>query len=614
MTSTNDVHIVSFPWHGRSVSFRSFVAQGALLAAIGLTAACGSDSTAAGSATGGTKTSGGAAASSTGGTSLGGTVATGTTATGGTTSTGGTIATGGTTSTGGAATGGTTSTGGTIATGGIPATGTTAAGGAFASGGIAATGGAATGGVSAVGGATATGGVSSTTTSGIADASTFTEWVHIFEKSPSEDRIYVITPDLDDSAIVHGVVGADAEFLGRAFPNNGFQMHISEEGALGFSETGITHYATDAVVLSDGSFMVTGYVQGSTVTFSAGDPNETTWTGLGQDPPPFLARYNSDGTPKWVSKGAMLSGQRFSFDQLALCPDGTLLVGGSFTWTLQIRPGTSSESSVTSQGAADGLLARYDTDGNLIWLTTFGGTDVEPMTTLICLSDGSPVIFGGFGATSVFGRGEANETSLVSPSGYDMYLARFLPNGRLDWAQSYASGATSPNPYTKLAALPDDSMYLAGQFSGTLTLGTGGPSATMPTGTSAGYLARLEGDGTAIWMRPMSGVPSAYARFLTVLPNQDAVIAGAFRGSGLTFAGGTAAPRGMNSVTSDFVDVFLARYTPSGDLVNTLQIGSDYYDYPTALAASGDGVILTLPDWSIRANPRTGPHVRRLGR
>ncbi|MCX6647216.1 MAG: hypothetical protein NTY09_12790, partial [bacterium] len=75
----------------------------------------------------------------------------------------------------------------------------------------------------------------------------------------------------------------------------------------------------------------------------------------------------------------------------------------------------------------DIFIARYNPDGTLAWAKHVGGSGFEAGSGVTALSDNSIVVSGPFTGTVIFGRGETNETQLVSTSMQNIFIARFGP-------------------------------------------------------------------------------------------------------------------------------------------------------------------------------------------
>ena len=177
-------------------------------------------------------------------------------------------------------------------------------------------------------------------------------------------------------------------------------------------------YGDDVAVTSDGV-----YVTGFTESYGAGGADA------------FLVKYDSDGHQLWNTTwgGTSYEGGK----GVAVASDGIYVAG--FT---------------RSFGAADAdtLLIKYDSDGNQLWNTTWGGVGDEPGFGVAVTSDGIYVA----GGTDSYGAG-----------GVDVLLIKFDSDGNQLWNTTW--GGTG-NDYSFSLAVASDGIYVTG---GTDTFGIG---------------------------------------------------------------------------------------------------------------------------------------------
>jgi len=305
----------------------------------------------------------------------------------------------------------------------------------------------------------------------------------------------------------------------------------------------VTATAANPVALAtyaDGSFVVAGGFNGDAV-FGSGEPNETTITNAGAFfSDAFVARYEADGSLRW----ARGFGDVESDDATAVAalPDGSALVAGSFEGEITLGAGEPNETLLIGVGLGDVdmFLARYAADGSLVWASVAGGPGYQWVNELNSLADGSCYLAGAYAGEAVFGPGEAGETTIQSVGARDAYVARYLPDGAIEWVRGV--GGSDFDGADGLAVLPDGGCAIAGNVSGTVVFGAGEPNETTLVVSDAapdGFLARYAADGTLRWAR--SGVATAgggYFEDVAVLSGGDLVVTGLYEGLVTFDAGG----------------------------------------------------------------------------
>jgi hypothetical protein len=296
----------------------------------------------------------------------------------------------------------------------------------------------------------------------------------------------------------------------------------------------------DVASMADGSCMVAGYYRNS-VTFGAGEANETTLSRTLSNSI-FVARYNPDGTLRWVRDGLLTNLAGF-----AAIPDGSyaILTGG-------------------------GSISRFNADGSSAWTRTVAGLRAFAISAF---ADGSLAVGGSFSASIVFGAGEANETPLDPVGQADLCVARYEPDGALAWARS-AGGALATLDVTSIASMPDGACVLGGSFAGRATFGAGEANETEllsapfffnPSSPSQDlFVARYDADGTLGFARASGAGTGDVTNSVAVFPDCSFVATGLFSGTVVFGEGDVNEATLVDPVGVDGVDMFVARYNADG--------------------------------------------------
>ena len=227
-------------------------------------------------------------------------------------------------------------------------------------------------------------------------------------------------------------------------------------------------------------------------------------------------------------------------------------------------------------------------EGNLIWAKRAGGASDDGGQGITTLSDNSTVVTGNFTGSTTFGPLEPNQTVLTSSGAYDIFIARYNPDGMLEWAKR-AGGSYDDDIGYGITTLSDNSTVVTGFFKGSATFGPLEPSQTILN--SAGYtdifIARYNPDGTLAWAKRAGGTNVDVGLGTTTLSDNSTVVTGYFRGTA------TFGPDEINQTvltTSGDNDIFIARYNPDGTLAWAKQAGGSIENHEM-----GNGVT-TLSD------------------
>ena len=382
-----------------------------------------------------------------------------------------------------------------------------------------------------------------------------------------DDYGYGITALSDDSTVVTGTYIGSATF-GEGEANE--TLLVSEGGTdifvACFNPGGTLVWAKRAggtannegfgiTNLSDDSTVVTGYFSDST-TFGEGEPGETVLVSDGHNDI-FVARYNPDGTLVWAKHaGGTENNGGYGITTLA---DDTIFVTGQFSGTATFGKGEPNETVLVSEGGIDSFVARYSPDGTLTWTKSAGGTTSAWGNGITTLSDDSTIVTGEFSGTATFGKGESNETVLVSDGNFDIFVACFNPDGTLAWAKR--TGGTVSDSGLEITSLSDDSILVTGYFYGSVTFGEGEPNETVlvSDGDNDIFFARYYPDGTLIWAKRTGGPLEDWGNGITTLSDDSTVVTGHFKNSAL-FGEGEFNETVLASDGQS--DIFVARFAP----------------------------------------------------
>ncbi len=384
----------------------------------------------------------------------------------------------------------------------------------------------------------------------------------------SWDQGLGITTLSDDSTVVTGAFSDSATF-GEGEANETvlisdgigdiFVARYNPDGTLAWAKRAggmIDDIGHGITTLSDDSTVVTGYFHDS-ATFGEGEPNETVLVSYeGRDI--YVARYNPDGTLAWAKRAGGTNND-YGYGITTLSDDSTV-VTGRFSDPATFGEGEANETVLVSAGLRDIFVARYNTDGTLAWAKCAGSMYDDHGYGITTLSDDSTVVTGSFNESATFGEGEANETVLVSYGGYDIFVARYNPDGTLAWANR-AGGTTDYDRSKGITTLSDNSSVVTGHFSATATFGEGEPNETVlvSDGSYEIFVARYNPDGTLAWAKSAGGTYDDEGRGITTLSDDSTVVTGSFQGSA-TFGKGE--PNETVLVGDGWYDIFVARFAP----------------------------------------------------
>jgi len=320
---------------------------------------------------------------------------------------------------------------------------------------------------------------------------------------------------------------------------------------------------------TSGNSYVTGFFTG-TATFGTGEVNETTLISAGTFPPDtadiFVAKYGNNGQLVWAKRAG--GGNFEQAHGITVDAAGNSYLTGRFTDTATFGPGETNETNLISAGNEDIFVAKYDSDGQLIWAKRAGGSGSEPEIGFGIAVDtaGNSYVTGEFSGAATFGPGEVNETILIEAGGpssnsVDVFVAKYDSDSQLVWAKK--AGDLGPHRGRSIAVNASGNSYVTGYFSGTATFGAGEANETTLT-SDAGeiFVAKYDANGLLVWAK-QSHSNGVEGNSIAVDAAGNSYVTGRFQFTA-TFGPGET---NETILTSNLVDIFVAKYDADGLLV-----------------------------------------------
>ena len=198
----------------------------------------------------------------------------------------------------------------------------------------------------------------------------------------------------------------------------------------------------------------------------------------------FIAKYDTDGNVLWARKA---SGATWNNDfSIAADSSGNVYVTGSFSDTA-----TFDSTILASIGESDIFIAKYDTDGNVLWVRQSGGSMADLGYGIAVDLSGNVYVTGFFQDMATF-----DSTSLASVGGYDIFIAKYDTDGNVLWVRQ--SGSSINDYGQSIAADSSGNVYITGFFQDTATFDS---TSLTSIGESDIFIAKYDTDGNVVWVR-----------------------------------------------------------------------------------------------------------------
>ncbi|MDP4828468.1 MAG: SBBP repeat-containing protein, partial [Flavobacteriales bacterium] len=349
--------------------------------------------------------------------------------------------------------------------------------------------------------------------------------------------------------------------------------------------TSIASTATD----SDGNVIMTGRFDNPT-DFDPSPTSEVVLTSTG-NVDVFIWKTSADGDFLWVKQIGGSLGQ--FVEDLAVDSEGSIYITGRMDGLTDFDPsdGIYELNATGGQGAGDIFIAKYSSDGDLVWAQRIGTGSAQSGKGIAVDNDGSVYVTGDFFGPLIDFDAGPGETLLSATFGTrDMFILKLSSDGTFQWVKKlndYNQG--SGNEFGRGVRVdPSGNLYLHGQFSGTAPVdfdpGSGAFELTPAPSLISTFVMKLDASGDFQWARLLDSNISLSKDAFALSATGDLFLGGSFVDT-------IDADPGVNSdefTSFGSSDIFISRWSSAGIHVWTRQIGGLELDWASGLAVDSD--------------------------
>lgn len=325
--------------------------------------------------------------------------------------------------------------------------------------------------------------------------------------------------------------------------------------------------ARSLAIDQNNDIIVTGYFNG-TVDF---DPSSTAASTLlsngGNDI--FLAKYSTSGTLIWA-KSFGSSGSDFG-TKVLVDNQGNIFLTGNFSGTIDIDPSTA-VNNLVSLGSTDVVLAKFDSNGNLITGKSFGNIGAESAIDIALDATKKCYITGNFAGTVDFDPSTSTSFSLTNANGaFDVYVCKFDSLLNFQWAKQLVSASTAqPND---IAIDNTGNILLAGYFNLAAIDLDLSPTSTATFAANGGgenaFIAKYDSNGNYFWGGAFGNSAANGSRAMNIWSDNagNIISTGYFVGL-VDFDLATSTTNTITNSSTTLPSLYLAKYTSTGTLIS----------------------------------------------
>ena len=226
-------------------------------------------------------------------------------------------------------------------------------------------------------------------------------------------------------------------------------------------------------------------------------------------------------------------------------------VAGYFQETVDMDPNDGIELR-TSNGSNDIFLSSFDVDGNLLWVNTWGGIELDDPCAIVS-SINSVFVVGSFRGTVDFDPGPGIDLHEGPAGSWNAFVSKFNSDGEFQWANTWSNPGATLTKATTVTVDQTDTTYvvsLGGNFSDV-------------------YFTSFSSSGEKIWEKRW-GHAETYTAEVAIDESDWLYVVGDFKGS-LDFNPEADEENIISSLGGQ--DIFLSKFDSEGNYYWTVHWG-----------------------------------------
>ncbi len=203
--------------------------------------------------------------------------------------------------------------------------------------------------------------------------------------------------------------------------------------------------------------------------------------------------------------------------------------GNSYTVGLMKNDGWYGLDTIEGIGAEDAFISKFDSTGNYLWGKAFGGSLDDQAYGVDVGPDGHIWVGGSFHGTADFGG-----LPLTASGNADGFITKIDSNGNVVFARQIQGPSFAEVIRLKVSA--DGDCYFAGNFSGTITVGT---QTLVCNDTTDIFYGKMDAAGNFLWAKRAGGFDQSKVQDIEIDSEENVYLGGYFFG-GFSWQGDSA--------------------------------------------------------------------------
>ena len=304
----------------------------------------------------------------------------------------------------------------------------------------------------------------------------------------------------------------------------------------------------------------------------------------------FFAKYDANGN--YVFAKAINGSPNKEPKTIALDATGNIFIAGYFQSNVDFDPGAGFVS-LTSAGSDDIFIAKYDVNGNYVFVKQIGGTGSDRANGMMLDGSGNIFIAGNYTGAVDFDPSAAVASLSSSGGSQDIFFAKYDASGNYLFAKG--TGGTGFDAADGICLDASGNLCIAGRFQGTADFD---PTAVTVNLISAGnydvFIAKYNTTGGYVYAKRMGGPSDEQPTAMTIDGSNNIYITGAFQGTADFDPGGPV----VNLVSIGSYEIFFAKYDASGNYVYAKSLPGSGFDFGRSIIVDNSNNVYVVGEFA----------------
>ena len=303
--------------------------------------------------------------------------------------------------------------------------------------------------------------------------------------------------------------------------------------------------------------------------------NENTIDNSGYNYNGIIIKYDSKGNLLWTKRLNENSNENM-IKSITETDNGELILTGYVKNNIEINDNLT----LKAQGGKDGLIAKLDENGNIIWAKLVGGTEDEELLSITVVND-NKIIAGGYFSNQIV----INGNNIVSQGKTDGLILEFDSKGEIIWKDII--GGSGEDKVLSLSKDLNDGYIVGGYFSDSINLNNG--LKIDSNGNKDAILIKYKQNNEIEWERNFGGNQSEGINSVSVMSDGGYIVGGYFGSNQIEVGNGEILG---NKTINSGTDGMILKYNNLGEFEWLKEIGTVYSEEVKTVLGTRDGGML----------------------